>query len=40
MATGYGTGLELPPALQGVPIVTKPYDRRSLAPKIAQALHR
>lgn len=40
MATGYGSDLELPPALKDVPVVTKPYDLRSLAPKIAQALRR
>jgi two-component sensor histidine kinase len=40
MATGYGTDLELPATLKDVPVVTKPYDLRSLAPKIAQALGR
>lgn len=40
MATGYGAGLELPPALRDTPVVTKPYDLRTLAPKIAAALGR
>jgi len=30
--------LELPATLKGVPVVTKSYDLRTLAPKIAQAL--
>jgi CheY-like chemotaxis protein len=40
MATGYGTDLDLPPTLKDVPVVTKPYDLRSLAPKISQAMRR
>ena len=39
-ATGYGTDLELPAALKSIPIVTKPYDLVSLAPKLAQAMRR
>jgi hypothetical protein len=39
MATGYGAGLDLPAALKDVPVVTKPYDLRTLAPKILQAMH-
>jgi len=38
MATGYGADLDLPAALKDVPIVTKPYDLKTLAPKIAQVL--
>ena len=38
MATGYGTDLDLSATLKEVPVVTKPYDLRSLAPKIAQAI--
>ena len=38
MATGYGAELDLPAPLKAVPIVTKPYDLRTLAPKIAQAM--
>ena len=38
MATGYGADLDLPAPLKGVPVVTKPYDLRTLAPKIAQAM--
>jgi light-regulated signal transduction histidine kinase (bacteriophytochrome)/CheY-like chemotaxis protein len=40
MATGYGTDLDLPAALKAVPVVTKPYDVRTLAPQIAQAMRR
>jgi DNA-binding response OmpR family regulator len=40
MATGYGSDLELPAALKSVPIVTKPYDLNTLAPKLAQAMRR
>jgi CheY-like chemotaxis protein len=40
MATGYGTDLELPAALKSIPIVTKPYDLNTLAPKLAQAMRR
>jgi CheY-like chemotaxis protein len=40
MATGYGAGLDLPATLKGVPIVTKPYDMKTLAPKLAQAMRR
>jgi light-regulated signal transduction histidine kinase (bacteriophytochrome) len=38
MATGYGAALDLPGALKDVPVVTKPYDLRTLAPKIVQAM--
>jgi light-regulated signal transduction histidine kinase (bacteriophytochrome) len=40
MATGYGTELDLPASLKAVPVVAKPYDIKTLAPKIAQALRR
>jgi light-regulated signal transduction histidine kinase (bacteriophytochrome) len=40
MATGYGADLDLPAPLKGVPVVSKPYDLRTLAPKIAAALRR
>jgi light-regulated signal transduction histidine kinase (bacteriophytochrome)/CheY-like chemotaxis protein len=38
MATGYGTDLDLPAVLKDVPVVTKPYDLRTLAPKVTQAM--
>jgi DNA-binding response OmpR family regulator len=40
MATGYGSDLELPASLKHIPIVTKPYDLKTLAPKIVQAMRR
>jgi light-regulated signal transduction histidine kinase (bacteriophytochrome)/CheY-like chemotaxis protein len=38
VATGYGEELELPPALADTPVVTKPYDVRTLRPAIEAAL--
>ncbi len=39
-ATGYGKNIEFPERFAEVPVVSKPYNEDSLAPKIAEALER
>jgi light-regulated signal transduction histidine kinase (bacteriophytochrome)/CheY-like chemotaxis protein len=38
-ATGYGKNIDFPERFANVPVVSKPYNADSLAPKIAEALH-
>jgi light-regulated signal transduction histidine kinase (bacteriophytochrome)/CheY-like chemotaxis protein len=38
-ATGYGKNIDFPERFASVPVVSKPYNADSLAPKIAEALH-